>query len=578
MIQKSKILIYLFLFGFILLIPPIYAKSDYRNHESWWIAEYGLIPTNKPIVERVYKIFHKILNVADKHSNRFPRLILLNQTEEHCAFTLENGAVIITQEALDLCYKDVNPKTGDVAIGFVVAHELAHLSQNHFDKGLYLKSFFEDWILRFFNHSTNNHKEILELEADRIAVLNLMQAGFNPHLILKDNNNIFQRWLSKASGQKSKTSHPPALKRLQTVNKKIQQIVAQVELFEIGVRLYQLGRFKNALLCFEEFRKTFPAREVFNNIGLCYYQLAMNEYQKCDPEALYRFKLSTLLDLDTRASQYNLRLKSINKKCNLNKLNRLLVNANRNLKKACDKDPHYVLSRVNYSSSLIMQEDYSLASSQVKKFLDNPDALNNYAISLYLLEDDPFVEVDMYPSVCRLFEKLINKNNTYANAYYNYARIHQERENNTAAKINYTKFLEVEKFGTYAEQASFALNQPYTPNNKILTFHQSPPVDLGEIDLKKEKYLASFEKNEWILGAETCESYKKEGIYIIVWNYIIEIIEDNVIKIVTKDEIIESYGEPLKIYMYLSGKKVFVYNGFAFLIGLENCNVIFFVF
>jgi len=574
--QKYNLLFYLILFYFSLSINLIYAKNEYRNHESWWIAQYGLISTNEPIVGRVHKIFHKILDVADKHSDRFPRLILLSQTEEHCAFTLENGAVIITQEALDLCYKNVDPEIGDVAIAFVIAHELAHLSQNHFENGLHLKTFFKDWILRFFNESDNTNKEIIELEADRIAVLTLMQAGLNPNLILKGKNNIFQRWLSNASGQTFNTGHPPAQKRLQTVNKKIQQIVAQVDLFEIGVRLYQLGRFNNAKLCFEEFRKSFPSREVFNNIGLCYYQLAMTEYQKCDPEALYRFKLSILLDLDTRASQYNLRLKSTKKSCNQNTLNELLINANRNLKKACEKDPHYVFSHVNYSSSLIMQEDYSLASSQLKKFLDNPDALNNYAVSLYLLEDDPFIEVDMFPTARNLFEKIINQNNSFANAYYNYARINQERKNNSAAEIKYKKFLEIEKFGKYAEHACIALDQPYTAVNKILAFNQSPPVELGEIDLKKEKYLAGFEKKEWILGAESCETYKKNDIYLIVWNDIIEIVEDNVDKNLTESEIKADYGEPVKIYSQSSGKKVLVYNGFAIVIVNGICKVVFY--
>jgi len=576
MFQINKVLIYFILCSYIFLINQTYAKGVHRNHESWWIAEYGLIPTNEPIVERVNKIFHKIVNIADKHSDRFPRLILLNQTEEHCAFTLENGAVIITQKALDICYKNVDPQIGDVAIGFVIAHELAHLSQNHFEKGSSLKTFFEDFILRFFNQSANTHKKIIELEADRIAVLNLMQAGFSPPLILNDKNNIFQRWLSKASRQKHNTGHPSSLKRIQTVNKKIQQIVSQIELFEIGIRLYQLGRFHNAKLCFEEFRKSFPSREVFNNIGLCYYQLAMDEYRKCAPEALYRFKLSTILDLNTQASRYNLRSQSTKESCNQNKLNRLLVNANRNLKKACEKDPHYVLSHVNYSSSLIMQEDYNLASSQLKKFLDNPDAMNNYAICLYLFDKEPFIEADMYSSSCNLFEKLINQNNSFANAYYNYATINQERKNNSAAKVNYKKFLEIEKVGKYAEKACMALHQPYTPYNKISTFHQSPPVELGVIDLKKEKYLAGFEKKVWNLGSETCETYQKEDIFLIVWNDIIEIIEDTVEKKMNEANIKADYGEPVKVFTQSSGEKVLIYKGFAIILGNGICRVIFY--
>ena len=52
------------------------------------------------------------------------------------------------------------------------------------------------------------------------------------------------------------------------------QVVDELDLFHFGVRLAQLGRYEDAVRLLERFSHRFPGREVFNNLGFCYYELA----------------------------------------------------------------------------------------------------------------------------------------------------------------------------------------------------------------------------------------------------------------------------------------------------------------
>ena len=151
----------------------------------------------------------------------------------------------------------------------------------------------------------------------------------------------------------------------------IKPIINDLDLFGFGVRLYQLGRYEDALDFLSAFREKFPSREVFNNIGLARYALAVRHLAEYDRNRAFQYRLSTILDTRTEADK--LRGDNTQQQFKEN-----IREAIREFKAASEKDPSYLPARVNLSSALILAEKYSEAMAASDEALtiskDDPQA------------------------------------------------------------------------------------------------------------------------------------------------------------------------------------------------------------
>jgi len=535
---KNKFLLIL-LFVLVVQSSRLVLASFPDDHASWWIKEYGLMDTHHKDVVRVHEIFEKLLYVADKSSKQFPSLVVIRQTNSEPARCIKDGTILLTKKALDLCFDSFDKQTGDSHAAFIISHELAHMAFNDFD-------------LKIQKH--------IELKADNLAVLYMKMAGYNPEVLLREKGLIFfSKWYNILDTKEVK-GYPAIDNRVENISSKIKSVIADIDYFDIGIRFYQLGKYEDAIELFKEFKNKFHSREVFSNIGLAYYQMAMMKLAECKKSKLYRFKLSTMVDPVTIAQLYTMRKTEID--CN-KKI--LFKEALRYLKKACDKDPFHLPSLINYTSTLIMLERYSSAISEISdspvdKHKSDPKILNNVAIAMYLLKTDPYVNVDMTTEACSKLQKAIEKESIFPNTYYNLGRIQYERYRNSSYKKNWQQFLQKEKFGPYAESIckimAFSVENPVKKD-----FFITSPVQSGIINEQTEKYLIShFSKKEF--DVLDCITYSNEQIKVIAIAGVIEIVEKTV-NIGVSDFMEKQYGNPLKKFRLISGKTINVYHKFA---------------
>ncbi|KPA13960.1 Peptidase M48, Ste24p [Candidatus Magnetomorum sp. HK-1] len=381
---------YLLILLIVSILPTqhIMGAQNETDHASWWIKTYGMYDTNDEMVVRVHGIFNKVNAAADKQSKHFPKLIILKSAGKNNALCLPDGAVILTKAALSACYSSENTRIGDSKIAFIIAHELAHLSNGDFWKPPNVPSGKSGKTIDKHNYQAdmisllnNLENDILkEFHADDFAIVYMTMAGYNPLIIINnDGSNFFQEWHAYFGTNHMETngSHPPPKQRSQMIELRINDIVKSIQKFEIGIRLYQLGKYKDALVFLESFCEKFPSREVYNNIGLIYYQLGINQIAACDPDLAYRFKLSTFIDPETRAENMRRNLTQ-RSKCQSDFFQLAL----RYLRDACEKDPFYIPAFINYTSALIMTGQYVRAAGvlrdEVMRTNKNiPDALKN---------------------------------------------------------------------------------------------------------------------------------------------------------------------------------------------------------
>jgi len=492
-------------------------QKDFPQH---YVETYdALTPDDHPLVGRTFDIFERVKNASDKTYNAPPNLVILKRGTVPPT-VLKTGYVLISQSILEKCYQGVGNSMGDSRMAFIIGHELAHLantdywidkSRSHLVSGSEVKK-----ILK--KHSRQDLQ--MELKADAYGMVFAAMAGFEPKALLQENGQIFfYNWPHQAD-----SIHPSPQVRAEQLKQEMQSICETIDLFHLGLRLYQMGKYDDALPLLLAFQQTFPCREVSNLIGLIYYQLAINALARFDSKKAYQFKLSIILDTDTRASLFRQNDRQDFTDC--------LKKAIWHFKMACDKDLQYLPARINLSAAFILNDEIHGAMNILKQAMqmnnNDPLILNNKAVAMFLLGNE--INVDMFQQSVDLFQKLIQLKPDFSDPYYNLGQIMNARERIHSSHKYFKQYLKVQAYGNYSKRVCQILKQPYHKpernqcSKEILSGVFLFPGELNHT-IKEKIDALQLESHVLPMGVYSGNYYKGKGYYILVLEGTIELIE-----------------------------------------------------
>ncbi len=629
--KPNVLTLWIIFFLFCHHLPLVWCGPSDR---SYWVERYNaLSPEDHSLVPKTIAVFNRVLAAADKRESRYPTLIILKNDTELFALSLMDGTILLTQKAMTFCFDSVDERIGAARMAFVLGHEMAHLAKNDFwDVEAYhrVARYGLDKVicneiqvsLKQGSDLSNSPsgQEVLrkkEYQADAYGLLYAAMAGYDPLVLMeppgenvnrqgkkgmeKGNQTFFHQWRRiSAPGKQFKEekgfySADPD-KRAAFVEVQIREVADHVVLFQLGVRLFQLGRYKDALEFLTAFRKKFPCREVLSDIGLIHFQLALEALARYDHEAAYRFKLSTVLDSVTRAESFYKGTVRGSEEQPMQIYRHALHESIRHFQAAADKDPFYAPAHVNLSSAYIMDGQYSAAVSEADKALklkkSDPKALNNRAVALYLM--GPSIQVEMFDVALKIFETLIESNPGGSNALYNRAVLLSERQRNAAAKAGWQRFLSVEGEGRFADLARQRLGIDGQAGSsaesgalvKVANLKASgegikeclmaSPIKLGDMDGKTIAQLKGYKRRMIDIGSIFGEYYTRNGVRVLAIEGVVEMVECPVDDRFHLTEIIEAIGKARQVVTG-SVSTIQIHDGFAVeCIAGKPENVIFF--
>ncbi len=489
-----------------IIASPTASAEDPRAHASFYIDTYGLVdPVQSPLARKAYRIFERIHQVAEDPIGVTPALKIINSDGKPWAISLPDGYIILSRAALEVCYQDVDPNTGDARLAFVLGHELSHLTANDFwHRKIYLSisgtqnsnslkkisnlissaagaSNDSDW------RNTVRNKE---LRADEVGFTYASLAGFHTEQIFSEQHggkNFLEHWVTQTRTTADDLHFSPA-ERSAFLQNRFRAITSKVEYFLSGVRLAHFGRYEDAAYFFEEFRNAFPAHEVLNNLGYVNLQLA----RKHMPDALRnRYWLPTLME---NAPPFATRNRSINDGMPLN-ARRYLKRAISYLQKAASTHATHLTSRLNLTTAYLYAGDYHKARATIEEARalapDSQQVSELRALVLYEQEKD----IDMWPVATNILEKIAATGS--ASALYNLARLHEERGRNETAQRYWSQLLSLNdpipaaylyiacKKNSAAK--SCEQSQPHPPENQPpLQLKLKTGMDIGSPVAKKQ--------------------------------------------------------------------------------------------
>jgi hypothetical protein len=109
----------------------------------------------------------------------------------------------------------------------------------------------------------------VELQADAFGMIYMTNAGYDPRAVLGE-GDFFATWASQlqSMGIAPPESHPQPEQRAAFFASQMMAVAENLDLYDFGVRLFELGRFEDAIVLLERFGDNYASLEVLNNIGL----------------------------------------------------------------------------------------------------------------------------------------------------------------------------------------------------------------------------------------------------------------------------------------------------------------------
>lgn len=570
-----------------------------KNYIQWWVENHGDYAKTEGKhdirVKWAFDVFERVLRTADKTHGRDPHLLIIRTKRGVYAQALPDGGVILNPGTLDICYNRENKDKikGDPRLAFILGHELAHLGGDDFIHSE-VANILDRWngsrakkeIVRYFALSgreksrVNKQKELL---ADKKGVIYAAMAGYDVGKLFNGSGNFLKKWASQTGIgilYDRTPSHPSLANRLAFLRPQLREVAEQSELFEAGILLFQLESYHDAAAAFKEFSKLYPSREVFNNIGVCYFFLAMRRILKDYKDDYYRFRISTTIDYSTTAMRFQSRG---NKNYMDDKdIAGYIDNCVNYFQQAVKRDPLHPSTQCNLAAALILKHEYAGAMATCDSILDDNRncscALNNKAVALYYYGKKEGIE--MTRKVVDLLQQALEIEPNNLEVVYNLAYIKERRNRMAGAKLLWQDYLAASSKTPYACYDNFYIHvykklnheEPSISRNNSNIPAMPDGIRLGSPLSELEEKWGNPPKG-FKLGSEIGINPENllldlqvmviENVRVVALDKTIELVEQEFQNPVSLSDMLKMMGVPLRVVRHTGGH-FYIYKGFSF--------------
>jgi tetratricopeptide (TPR) repeat protein len=577
-IFKNKILRPLPALTFLMLImilAALHFLSGSDNNYRWWINKYGNYAKTRgkhdPRVQQAQVVFGRVKNAADKTDDRSPRLFVIDcdAGSKPFAMALPDNSVVINTDTLDICYGGVDQQEGDPRLAFILGHELAHLAEKDFKhRKAFLairkygpektqQKLIEDFKLLDTKRAQRYKDE--EITADRKGALYAAMAGYDISPLFSKGNDFLRRWVEQVgvgNFYDDDPRHPSMAKRIQFVRSQLQEVIKNVELFRTGVLLLQTGNFEDARAAFLEFEKVYPAREVYNNIGVCYFNSAQYLLIQGFNKEYLRFRLYTTIDYSTSAERFR------GTESDKEKINKYLEKAETYFREAAKRDKLDKSCRYNLSAALILREKYPEALEVCDSILardpGDVNALNNKAIAFYYSnEKDP----ETARRAIGLLEKANQLEPENLEVLYNLGSLKK-----TGARAYWEKYLKLPTIprDNFYDHVYREIKGTVPPPLKATDAPNLPVgITVGMDFTTVEEKWGKENAKEFDLALFSISVLVKDDIRVVALEGEVVIVEKQLSKAGKMEKLLERFGPPQRVVRHSNGN-FFVYENMGF--------------
>ena len=244
------------------------------------------------------RVFDRVMRAAPGLSAAATELLVVEGRDVVAAMALPDSTIVVTEGAIDGCRRW--PAATEALLGFVMGHELAHLEKHHYQDaalffGLHIlersgDGSISETVLQSLRVDLGDAAGLAlrEREADVSAIKRVVQAGFDVGALLEHDFAFFREWIRHTDARRWVVGSD-VVKRSAAIRAELAQLGDKLDLFEIGTRYLELGRYDDARRLLRPFATLYQGAEASNNLGLAELGVALRKLSAHPNAARKRF-------------------------------------------------------------------------------------------------------------------------------------------------------------------------------------------------------------------------------------------------------------------------------------------------
>lgn len=297
--------------------------------------------SDQPEFAQIKAIYDKLVFARGDFRYPVPRLQYTDDSSYVASIDYQENIVRFEKNAYEVC-----KKYGDVAIAFLLAHELTH----YYEKHAWKRGFAQENVDLQIGKDLKKIQDgvAFETEADYLGGFLAYSAGFG---LFTQGDEIIKELYEKYELPDTLESYPELNERIQLTKRSAKKMKVLIDVFDMANFNFAVGQYDLAYQYYQYILGIYQSREIYNNIGMVRLMEAMEEIGKKNVKYLY----PTELELTFSGS------KGIS-----NKSKEMLRVAIRHFESANNLDPSYAPAYLNKAIACTIAGDLEKANFYIK--------------------------------------------------------------------------------------------------------------------------------------------------------------------------------------------------------------------
>jgi len=259
-------------------------------------ADLSLGPeiTNTPAYKKALEVYERLVQARGDFRFPVPTFSLRKQRSNLALIDYQRMEIILEEDALKVCQSF--GKDADAAIAFLLGHELTHWYEKHAWRNDFIAGFADLQVKTKL--AGLDDKIAKETEADCLGGFLAYSAGYG---LFDKGADLIQKLYTEYGMKENVSGYPSLTDRKLLSTRTAEKMVGMVEAYEMANLLVAIGKFSEALEYYRYILMRYQSREIYNNLGVTTFLLALNEFRPEDPRVKYRYPIQ--LDLESSGAK-----------------------------------------------------------------------------------------------------------------------------------------------------------------------------------------------------------------------------------------------------------------------------------
>lgn len=249
---------------------------------------------DSPAYTKALEVYERLVKARGDYRLPPPTFTMRKMRSNLAFMDYQRMEITLEEDAYKVCQSF--GKDADAAVAFLLGHELTHWYEKH--------AWRRDFISGFADLDVKtklgglDDKIAKETEADCLGGFLAYSAGYG---LFDHGADLIQKLYTEYGMKEEVDGYPSLTDRKKLSVRTAEKMAALVDAYEMANLLVAVGKYGEALEYYRYILMRYQSREIYNNLGVTAFLLALNEFRPEDPRVKFRYPIQ--LDLESSGAK-----------------------------------------------------------------------------------------------------------------------------------------------------------------------------------------------------------------------------------------------------------------------------------